>query len=194
MAENLGTYHIAAELQNYENARSNFFTFIVSDLDGITRTSYDSEMGEASDADKIANAQEVLKLSVDQMSVPHFSLGVAEIRRGNSVVRYATVPTFNAGNLVARDYVGLDTKSTLMAWQGLAYNINTDKGGRMYQYKKNATLIEYTQDFVEVRRWILYGCWVSDLSEDAFDVTADGERKISATIQYDRAEMVLPAA
>lgn len=192
MAENLGTYHIAANLQNYEVARSNFFTFIVSNLDGITRTSYDPEMGDPTDADRIGNAQEVLKLAVDQMSVPHFDLGVGEIRRGNSVVKYATVPTFSAGTLIVRDYVGLDTKSTLMAWQAQAYDINTDKGGRMINYKKNATLIEYTQDFQEVRRWILYGCFVSGISEDSFDVTADGERKLTVSIQYDRAEMVMP--
>lgn len=191
MNEKLGTYHIAADLQNYETARSNFFTFIVSDLDGITKTSYNSELGEPTEDDRISNAQEILKLSVDSMTVPHFTLGLGEIRRGNSVVKYATVPTFDAGTLVARDYVGLDTKSALMAWQAKAYDINTDKGGRMYQYKKTGTLIEYTQDFVEVRRWILYGCFVRGISEDAFDVTSDGERKISVTIEYDRAEMVV---
>ena len=191
MAENLGTYHIAADLQNYEVARSNFFTLIVNDLDNITKTSYNPDLGEATENDVIPNAQEVLKLAVDASSVPHFTLGVNEIRRGNSVIKYATVPTFSEQSLTIRDYVGLDTKSVLIAWQGLAYNINTDRGGRMADYKKTCTLIEYTQDWQEVRRWILYGCFISAINEDAFDVTSDGDRKITASMPFDRAEMVI---
>lgn len=194
MAEKLGTYHIAADLRNYEQARSNFFTFIVNDLDNITRASYDPEVGDPTDLDIIPNAQEVLKLSVDASSVPHYTLGTGQIRRGNSVIKYATVPSWDDGQLVVRDYVGIDTKSVLMAWQALAYNVNNDKGGRMADYKKTCTLIEYTQDFVEVRRWIIYGCFITALQEDQFDVTADGERKITCTVPYDRAEMVLPSA
>ena len=78
-----------------------------------------------------------------------------------------------------------------MAWQALAYNVYTRKGGRMKDYKKNATLIEYTQDFEQIRSWTLYGCWISNISESEFDKESDGKRQITATIQYDRAEMNL---
>ena len=64
----------------------------------------------------------------------------------------------------------------------------------MKDYKKTCTLIEYTQDFEQIRSWTLYGCWISALSEDAFDKESDGKRQITATIEYDRAEMVMPAA
>lgn len=79
-----------------------------------------------------------------------------------------------------------------MAWQGLAYNVHTRKGGRMHEYKKEATLIEYTQDYEQIRSWNIHGCWVSEISESGFDRTNDGPRQLEATIQYDRAEMELP--
>ena len=59
----------------------------------------------------------------------------------------------------------------------------------MKDYKKNCTLIEYTQDYEQVRSWTLYGCWISGLDEDGFDRENDGKRAITATIEYDRAVM-----
>ena len=79
-----------------------------------------------------------------------------------------------------------------MAWLQLAYNVHTRKGGRMKDYKKTCTLIEYTQDYEQVRSWTLHGCWISNIDEEGFDKEGDGKRQISATIQYDRAEMNLP--
>jgi hypothetical protein len=79
-----------------------------------------------------------------------------------------------------------------MAWQGLAYNVHTRKGGRMKDYKKSATLIEYTQDFEQVRSWTIYGCWISNITEDNFNKEQDGKRQIRATIVYDRAVMNMP--
>ena len=96
------------------------------------------------------------------------------------------------GEITVDDVVGMDTKSILMAWQGLAYNVHTRKGGYMKDYKKSATLVEYDQNFKQIRSWKLYGCWISNITEDAFDKTQDGARKIRATIVYDRAAMELP--
>jgi hypothetical protein len=94
--------------------------------------------------------------------------------------------------LVVDDVVGLDTKSVLMAWQGLTYNVHSRKGGRMVNYKKTCTLVEYTQDYEQIRSWTLYGCFISALSEESFDRNNDGPRQITATIEYDRAVMELP--
>ena len=101
-------------------------------------------------------------------------------------------PSFDAGSFECQDFVGLDTKSALMAWHGLAYDVVNDLGGRMKDYKKNCTLIEYDQAHNEIRHWDLIGCWISDITEDEFDVSADGDRKIGCTIQYDRSVMHLP--
>jgi hypothetical protein len=139
-----------------------------------------------------ALAADILKLNVIKAPVPHFSLGVLEYKRGNETVKFAGTPTFESGSITVDDVVGLDTKSILMAWQALAYNVKTRKGGRMKDYKIDCQLTEYTQDFTVVRTWDLFGCWISKISEGEFDKENDGKRQLTATIEYDRAEMILP--
>lgn len=191
MSNSLSAQHISTNLANYEAARSGFFTLIVDDIDNIVKASFSGDRATATASDKIARAQEVLKLNVIKAPVPHFSLKKESYRRGNDVVNFAGVPDFKDGSIVVDDVVGMDTKSILMAWQGLAYNVYTRKGGRMKDYKKNATLIEYTQDFEQIRSWTLYGCWIQDIQEGDFDKENDGKRQITASIVYDRAEMNL---
>lgn len=190
----LSAKHISTNLANYEAARTGFFTLIVDDLDNIVKSTFTGDRsGKIEASDKIANAQEVLKLNVVSFNPPHFKLDKKTYRRGNDVVNFAGVPNFeDETELKVDDIVGVDTKSILMAWQALAYNVYTRKGGRMKDYKKTCTLIEYTQDFEQVRSWILHGCWVSAISESAFDKENDDKRQVSATIVYDRAEMVMP--
>lgn len=187
---NFGTYHISSDLENYEVARSNFFTLVVDNLDDLVRSDFALE--NPTEADKIKNGQEVVKLSVTKAFVPHFSVDTLSFRRGNSVIKYAGNPTFDDGDIEVQDFVGLGTKSVLMAWQALTYNVNTDKGGRAADYKRDCTLIEYTQDYQEIRRWKLIGCFISKLSEDAYDMSNGDDRKITATISYDRAVMKDP--
>jgi len=189
---NLTGEHISTNLAAYEAARSGFFTLQVTGINSIPRANYGGVNAPTSESDKLTNkAESYLQLNVVKSSVPHFKLETLSYRRGNDEIKFAGVPTFDSGTLVVDDVVGLDTKSILMAWQAQAYNVYTRKGGRMKDYKKLATLSEYTQDFELIRQWKLYGCWISDLSEDDFDKESDGKRQITATIEYDRAEMVM---
>lgn len=190
MSNSLSAQHISTNLANYESARTGFFSLIVDNIDNIVKASYSGGNAlEAAASDKIARAQEILKLNVVKAPVPHFELSKQTYRRGNDEVHFAGVPTFNSGSIVVDDVVGMDTKSILMAWQALAYNVHTRKGGRMKDYKKNATLVEYTQDFEQIRSWTLYGCWVQNISEGDFDKENDGRRQVTANIIYDRAEL-----
>ena len=192
MSNSLSAQHISTNLANYEAARSGFFSLIVDGIDNIISAAYTGDPNAAADSDKIGKqAQETLKLNVTQAPVPHFSLQKLSYKRGNDTVNFAGVPEFSDGEITVDDVVGLDTKSILMAWQALAYNVHTRKGGRMKDYKKKATLIEYTQDFEQIRSWNLHGCWIMNITEDAFNKEQDGKRAIRATIVYDRAEMVL---
>ncbi len=190
MSNSLSAQHISTNLANYEAARTGFFSLIVDNIDNIIKASYQgANPQEAAESDKIARAQEILKLNVTKAPVPHFDLQKLSYRRGNDVVNFAGVPDFSDGQITVDDVVGMDTKSILMAWQGLAYNVHTRKGGRMKDYKKDCTLIEYTQDFEQIRSWTLYGCWVKTISEADFDKESDGKRQITASIVYDRAEL-----
>lgn len=185
-----GAYHLSNNPKMFEPARTNNFRFVVTDLDNILRVGYNSE--DSSAQARIANAQEVLEFSVTKTTIPQFTQDEIVIRRGNSVMKAAGVPTFNDGSLVINDYIGADGKSVLMAWQNLSYNVDTQMVGYMSDYKKTCWLIEYDPNYKKVREWILYGCWVKGISQEDFDMENGGKRMITATIAYDYAKMQLP--
>ena len=191
--ESLNTRHISSNLANYEAARSAFFTLVIDGLDNdLIKPNFSGESNAATPNDKISNAQEVLRLNVTKCPVPHFEVKTEEYRRGNDVVKFATTPEWSGGSIVVDDIVGLDTKSILMAWLYKAYNPHTRKGGRMKDYKKTATLCEYTQDYELIRSWTIEGIFITKLEEEDFDRENDGKRKITVQFSYDRATVDLP--
>lgn len=182
----LTTYHLSTgEERAYQPAKRNFFVFVVEDLGTLLKPGVDAEL--AQDTDYITNGQEILTLMVAQANVPHFQLNNIDLRRGNSVVHYAGVPTFSDGQIMIDDMIGAQSKAVIEAWQNLAYDVMTDKGGRAINYKRNCTLIEYTSDHVKVRSWKLIGCWVSNIDEPEFNRESDDLKQLTCTIIYDRA-------
>lgn len=138
-AYNLGTRHISSDLQNYESARSNFFSLVVLDLDNLVYPQY-SVGTEATDFVTGTSwgkktGQQVIKLSVNTIYVPHFSMTPIEVRRGNSVVKFADNPSWTSGTITVQDFVGLQVKDVLMAWQALAYDVNNDTQGRASRWQ-----------------------------------------------------------
>lgn len=186
-AQQIGTYHLADNPQLFEIQRSNNYEFIVTDIDGIMRAGM---QGTESNA-YINNAQEMLRLSVTKAFVPHFKQETVTVKRGNSTLKYAGVPSFDSGSLDFNDFIGADVKSILKAWQNLSYNVKTEKVGSLdvTNYKKDCYLIEYTPDYRKVRTWKLYGCWISALSEGEYTNDNGDKHQVSATIEYDRAEI-----
>lgn len=177
-----GTYLLADNPSLYEPQRSNNFDFVVTGLTNMLRA---GALGDEQNA-YIANAQEVLRIAVDSAFVPHYTQDPITVRRGNDTVKYAGAMTFGEGSLVIKDFIGADTKAALLAWQNLSGNVRTEKVGHASDYKKDAYLIEYTPDYQTVRRWVLKGCWISGLSEDAYSQGSADVRLVTATIQYDK--------
>lgn len=183
-----GAYHLSDNADLYEVMRDNNFEFIVTDIDNLVRVG-----GDATDSnDIITNAQNTLKFSVNRASIPMFTQDIITINRGNSVMKAAGKPNFADGSIEVHDYIGADTKSVLMAWQNLSYNVLTERVGRMSDYKKTCYLIEYTPDYRIVRTWKIYGAWVSGLSEGEFNMDDGNKKTITATITFDKAVMELP--
>ena len=161
---------------DYEPARSTDFELYVTGLDDLLEGVNDQ------------TAQEVIRFAVAKTSVPHFQIDALAQRRGNTVQKFAGTPTFNEGELELYDWIGQNTKSILMAWQAKACNLETGKTGILTDYKKDATLVEYSPDGQAIRAWDMYGCWVSNITEDPFDhSTNQQERRLRATMQYDMA-------
>lgn len=181
----MGAYVLANNPSLYQPQETNHFEFIVEDIDNILRPGASGDEENA----RIANAGEVLRVSVSQAFVPHFTQNPIEIKRGNSTIKVAGTPTFDSGSLVLNDFIGAETAVILAAWQNLSYNVETEKVGLMSDYKKQAWLVEYTPDYQVVRKWILYGCWVSGLSEGTLSYESNEKNQITATIQYDYAKI-----
>jgi hypothetical protein len=193
----LNTQHISGNLADYEAARNSFFVFHVdpSELTNLYSPDFDPDGGIASTEDGTRfdefMASDYLRLNVVKASVPSFTVATHEYRRGNDVVKFAGVPTYKDGSITVDDVVNLQVKDMLYSWLYLAYNPKTRKGGRMKDYKKKCTLIEYTQDYQQIRYWTLYGCFITGIEEAEFDRANDGKRQITVAISYDRAEMSL---
>ena len=117
--ESLSTRHISTNLANYESARTGFFTLVVDDLTNLLKPSYTGEAANAQEDDYIANAQEKLTLHVVKCPVPHVHIDTHEYRRGNDVVHFAGIPTWDGGSITVDDLVGLDTKSLLKGLSSL---------------------------------------------------------------------------
>jgi len=181
---NHGMYHMTANNHIYQPQLSTQFEFIVTNLDGLTHLS----TGEV-----IPNSQEMLRLAVVECDVPHFSQQPIIERRANSVQKFAGTPEFNEGRITVRDWIGADTKSILMSWQNQSYDVKTDKVGLVSDYQRDCWLVEYTPDWQEVRKWILYGCWISAITEQSYNHgERSDQRVITATIQYNRAVLDIP--
>ena len=198
--QSLNTLHISENLAAYEAARNSFFVFYVdpTQLTNLYSPDFDPDSGEAKVEDGTLfdgqMASDAIRLNVVKSSVPNFTIEPLEYRRGNDVVKFAGVPSFSAGSITVDDVVGLRTKDMLYAWQYLAYNPITRKGGRMKDYKKTCTLIEYTQDYEQIRYWTLYGCFITSIDEGDFDRENDGKRQMTVSISYDRALMSIEPA
>ena len=193
MDQSLNTTHISSNLSQYEHARSSFFVFQVApdQLDNLVHPDFDTSSGEPKAADKYdgQQASDYLRLNVIKASVPNFTVETHTYRRGNDVVKSASVPTFKDGSITIDDVVGLHVKDMLYSWLYLAYDPHTRKGGRMKDYKKTCTLLEYTQDYKLIRYWTLEGCFITGIDEDDFDRENDEVRKLTVAVSYDRAMM-----
>lgn len=188
--KSLTAEHISNNLANYEAARNAFFVLVVHDLDNLVKPNYTGE--NPGDNDYIQDAENILRLNVVKSSIPHFSVGTEQYRRGNEVVNFATTPTWDGGSITVDDVVGLRTKDILVAWLYKAYNPHTRKGGRMSEYKKSAQLIEYTQDYEQIRTWNIDGMFITKLTDSEFDRENDGKRQIGVEFVFDRATMDIP--
>lgn len=176
----VGTYYLADNPQYYEPQRTNTFSFYVAGLDQLLK---DHNITINTDT----SVEKVLELSVKTSSVPHFGIDPITINRGNSQMKFAGKPTFDAGSITVNDYIGAQTKDILMAWQSLAYNVETEKVGLASDYKLDAFLLEYAPDYTLVRTWVLRGCWVTKISEDNYDHENTSAKTLTVDISYDKA-------
>lgn len=189
-----GAYHISNNTVEYNPQRKNNFTLVVQGLTNLPRVgSIDSSIGTLTDDDIIANGQEQIILALRTCDVPQVTQNAININRGNSTIKFAGKPSFNSLNFEAYDYIGSDVKDTLLAWQNQSYNTKYDYVGNAWGYKKDCQLFQLTPTGDIVRYWDIKGAWLSSVQPGNFSVdSGDEAQTVSATLEYDWAEMRLP--
>lgn len=179
------TYYLANNPKHYEIQRSNNFMFYVNLEAGFLSDSRLAEINQY--ANNPVNTSDIIRISVDSSFVPHFKNSTIELKRGNNTMKFAGVPTFDAGTIKFTDFIGAGTKDILMAWQRKVYDVATEKVGLASDYKHDAFLVELTPDNQTVRTWKLCGCWISALSEDDYNYESNDRHTITCSIEYDKA-------
>lgn len=189
MAEKIGVYHMidSANPSLYEISRSNNFELIVTGVNVLLRAGAQVNADTAQESDYVTGGEDAVRLSVVKATVPNFTQEEIIIQRGNMKMYAAGIPSFNDGTLEVNDFIGLNAKSVLQAWQRLSFDATSEKVGRMADYKKTCTLIEYTPDYQIIRKWRLDGCWIKGLQENDFSMEDGAKRTVTATIRFDRA-------
>ena len=187
----LGAYYLSTRPDLYEPQRGNTFMFQVDFPDGF----FDNDdILAQQNPNTLANYKDILRVAVSSAFVPHFSNETIAIQRGNSTVKFAGKPTYRDGSVKITDFIGAGSKDLAMAWQRKVYNVDTEKLGLAIDYKVTGKLIEYTPDYQPLRTWVLYGCWISGLSEDDYNHESPEKREIDCQIQYDKAVIDPPAS
>lgn len=183
-----GTYQMFDRPDIYEPQRTNNFEFIVTGLDTNGRLKKAGLIStDTSNSSYIENGAEIIRISLKQAFIPSFSQKSIQVQRGNTTINYAGVPSFDGGNIQLNDYIGANSYEVLAAWQNLSYNVATEKVGLAADYKKTCWVCEYTPDYQLVKKWKLYGCWISQLSCDNLNYDQNSIVGITAKITYDRA-------
>lgn len=186
---NYRSYHIADNPQLYTPARSNNFEFIITGdiLSNLLKAGV--EFSVANEDDYINNAQDILRFSVTECSIPNYEINTIEVKTGNLTTKFAGTATFNSGSLKFNDFIGAKTKEVLYALQAKAVNIANGGGvAPKEEYVFDGQLIEYNTDFSKtLRTWNLKNCWVKSVSESPFQYENDDKRQVDVTIEYDRA-------
>lgn len=183
------TYHMidSANQNLYEPSRRHNYELIVTGVEELLRAGARVTVENAQEDDYVLSGSDSLRLSVINVTLPHFEQEEIEVRRGNTRVYYAGVPQFSEGTFEFNDHIGLEVVEVLKAWQRLSFDVTTGKIGRARDYKKSHTLIEYAPDWTPIRKWRVDGLWIKNLTEDPLSNEDSGKRTISATFRYDRA-------
>lgn len=161
MPKTLDARHLSA--RKYETQRQNNFEIQISDL------------------------SEDIMFAVVSFPLPTRANNVIEVPYGNAPIKVAGTATFTGGDLVLRDFMEADIEAKIDAWQKQVYNPDDGSIGWAADYKRQATVYEYSPDGQFIRTWTLEGCWPSSVAYGNLDNTSGDLKQITITLEYDRA-------
>lgn len=162
IADNLGPMHMSAN-RTYEIQRTFHFEVVF---------------------EKISSD---VTLCVDSTGAMNTSIEPIELAYGNSKVKVAGQVTYEDFELVVKDAIVADIEAQLYAWFKEVYNVETDKMGWAYKYKRTGRLYQYAPDGSIARVWKLMGCWPTTFNTSEFSYDGSDKKTITMTISVDKA-------
>ena len=122
---------------------------------------------------------------VESTSRPKISIGATAIPFLNTEFYVAGRYTWNTINVTFRDPIGPSAAQALMEWVRLHAESVTGRMGYAAGYKQDVTLQMLDPTGVVVEKWILKGCFLTDVDFQGLDYGQDGLAKIQATLRPD---------
>lgn len=84
------------------------------------------------------------------------------------------------------DVIGPSTTQKIMEWFRLHYETTTGRMGYAIGYKKNLVLKALDPTGVEVEKWTMIGCMITDVNFGDYDHGADDISEVTITLQPSR--------
>lgn len=136
----------------------------------------------------LRNQRRHLNLAVTSFSLPTITTNTVDIPFGNTTVHLAGKTEFGGANSISCvDYIGADIERILYNWQMMVTNPETGQQGWAYNYKTNATVIEYAPDGSSISAWVLRGLFPTEINYGSLDKESGGLKQIEVTLSYDLA-------
>lgn len=84
------------------------------------------------------------------------------------------------------DVIGPSTTQKIMEWINLHFETATGRMGYAIGYKKNLSLKALDPTGIEVEKWSLIGCMVTNVGFGNYDYSSDDIAEVSITIRMDK--------
>lgn len=127
---------------------------------------------------------------VESTARPHITIGATEIQFLNTSTFVAGRFNWQTIPVVFRDPIGPSAAQALMEWVRLHAESVTGRMGYAAGYKKDVTLEMLDPTGVAVEKWIMQGCFLTDVDFQAVTYSDDGLQTISCTMRPDRCILV----
>jgi hypothetical protein len=127
---------------------------------------------------------------VESTSRPKVSITSKNIPFLNTETYVAGRFTWNTINVTFRDPIGPSAAQSLMEWVRLHAESVTGRMGYAAGYKKDISLEMLDPTGVAVEKWILQGCFLTDVDFQSLGYGDDGLATIQATLRPDRCILV----
>jgi len=127
---------------------------------------------------------------VESTARPHITIVATEIPFLNTSTYVAGRFNWQTIPVKFRDPIGPSAAQALMEWVRLHAESVTGRMGYAAGYKKDITLEMLDPTGVAVEKWILQGCFLTDVDFQGVAYTDDGLQTIVATLRPDRCILV----